>query len=186
MTPHLRRRAACLALGVWPVLASVGCATLAPPPAVPTPLARHAASLSGRLALSVAATPEHAAQSFNAAFELSGHAEQGGLDLSTPLGTVLATARWAPGEALLTLPQGQQRHSDLDALTRALLGEALPVTALFDWLRGRPWPGAPAETTATGFTQIGWAVDLSRFDAAWVHLHRSAAPEVTLRARLDR
>ena len=131
-----------------------------------------------------------APRSVSASFELQGDPQVGRLNLSTPLGSVLAQARWAPGSVVLVTPQGERRFADLDTLTEEVLGEGLPVAALFDWLRGRPWPGAAsspsAPPAAPGFGQLGWAVDLARFDEAWVVATRAAPPAVTLRAKLDR
>ena len=147
-------------------------------------------TLSGRFSVRVDATDGAVARSVSAAFELLGSAISGQLNLTTPLGTVLAQARWAPGQVVLVTPKGETNYPDLDALTRELLGEGLPVAALFDWLRGRPWPGAVSTPTsaagATGFEQLGWVVDLARFDEAWVAARRERAPVVTLRAKLDR
>ena len=147
-------------------------------------------TLSGRMSVRVAGSGGIEPRSVSAAFELHGDAQVGRLNLSTPLGSVLAQARWAPGSVVLATPQGEQRFADLDALTQAVLGESLPVAALFDWLRGRPWPGA-ASTTSTapaepGFEQLGWVVNLARFDEAWVDARRDRAPVVTVRAKLDR
>ena len=103
-------------------------------------------TLAGRLAVRVEAHDGTAARSENAAFELQGSAQAGRLDLSTPLGSVLAQARWAPGSVVLATPQGERSFTDLDALTQEVLGESVPVAALFDWLRGRPWPGAATVT----------------------------------------
>ena len=130
------------------------------------------------------------ARSLNASFELQGNAQTGSLNLATPLGTVLAQARWAPSLVVLATPQGESTFSDLDALTREVLGESVPVVALFDWLRGRPWPGAASTplvpATEPGFQQLGWAVNLARFDRAAVTAQREQAPTVTVRAQLDR
>jgi len=157
--------------------------------AVPT---RHDAgeSLSGRLAVKVDGEGGAAPRSVSAAFELQGDPRTGRLNLSTPLGSVLAQARWAPGSVVLVTPQGEKEFTDLDALTSEVLGESLPVAALFDWLRGRPWPGA-ASTASTlpaepGFEQLGWVVSLARFDQAWVVATRARAPAVTVRAKVDR
>jgi outer membrane lipoprotein LolB len=110
--------------------------------------------------------------------------------LSTPLGTMLAQVRWAPGSALLTTPQNSTPYADLDALTQQLLGESVPVAALFDWLRGRPWPGAPSSgappSAGAGFLQLGWSVDLTSFGEALVVARRERPPIVTVRAKLDR
>ena len=146
----------------------------------------NADALSGRLVVRVDASGGAAARSENAAFELQGDAKAGRLDLATPLGTVVAQARWAPGSVMLVTPRGERRFADLDALTEEMLGESVPVAALFDWLRGRPWAGAAsAATPDPGFTQLGWAVSLARFDEGWVVAKRDRAPAVTVRAKLD-
>ncbi len=161
-----------------------GCAT------VPPPDAYGGDTLSGRLSVRVEAHAAADATSMTAAFELRGDPQRGRLDLSTPLGTTLAQARWAPGLVALVTPQGEARFATLDDLTRDVLGESLPVAALFDWLRGRPWPGAPsappAPPTERGFSQLGWTVDLSRFDDAAIVARRAQPPAVTVRARVDR
>ncbi len=164
------------------VLALAGCAAL--PPA-----STDAQALSGRLALQVDAQPDRPAQSISASFDLRGSAEQGELRLSTPLGTTLAAAFWGPGEARLVTPQGEKRFGDLDALSREAFGESLPLRALPDWLQGRPWPGAaePARPLqpGPGFVQLGWTIDLARFDTGQVQARREHAPAVRLRAQLD-
>lgn len=173
---NLRRAAGLLAL-----ILVAGCAALLPAAGVDT--------VSGRLSLQVDAQGSRPAQRFNAAFDLSGNAERGSLQLNSPVGTTLAQARWAPGEARLVTPQGEQRFDDLEALSVKSLGEALPLRALPDWLRGRPWPDAPSRTlrgaAAPGFEQLGWTIDLARFDAGWLDATRAGPPIVHLRARLD-
>ncbi|HJV63008.1 MAG TPA: lipoprotein insertase outer membrane protein LolB [Albitalea sp.] len=161
-----------------------GCAT--PPPQIESP----GDILSGRMTVHVDATPSSEARNVTATFDLRGGPRQGRLDMSTPLGTVLAQARWAPGKVALVTSQGEQRFANLDELTREVLGESLPVAALFDWLRGRPWTGAPSEPSAKpagpGFAQLGWVVDLARFDEGLIAARRAAPPAVTVRAKLDR
>ena len=156
----------------------------------PTPDLADADTLTGRLAVRVEASEGAQARSVSAAFDLRGNASTGRLNLATPLGSVLAQARWAPGSVVLATPQGETQFPDLDALTREVLGESLPVAALFDWLRGRPWPGAASTATVApadaGFEQLGWVVNLARFDESWVAARRDAAPTVTVRARIDR
>ena len=147
-------------------------------------------SLSGRLAVKVDGEGGAAPRSVSAGFELQGDPQRGRLNLSTPLGSVLAQARWAPGSVALVTPQGERQFADLDALTGEVLGESLPVAALFDWLRGRPWPGAASTVSVPpaepGFAQLGWIVSLARFDQAWIVATRQSPPTVTVRAKVDR
>lgn len=144
----------------------------------------------GRLSVRVEATETTAARALNAAFELEGDARIGKLNLATPLGTTLAQVSWSPQQALLVTPQEQTPYADLDGLTEKLLGESVPVAALFDWLRGRPWPAAPSEALSTaagaGFRQLGWDVDLTGFADALVLARRERVPVVTVRAKLER
>ena len=176
-----RRHAALLIAAVW----LAGCAT--PPPAAPLPSGE---PLSGRLSIRVDGTNGAAPRALTATFELLGDARTGRLDLSTPLGSLLAQARWAPGSVALVTPQGERRFDDLDALTREVVGESLPIAALFDWLRGRPWPGAPSTATLppaeAGFVQLGWTVSLAHLDEASIAARREQAPAVVVRAKLDR
>jgi len=141
--------------------------------------------LSGRLSIRVDSEPVRALSS---AFELSGDAGTGALLLTSPLGATLAQARWGPGEAVLQTPGTTARYPDLDSLAEQALGERVPLAALFDWLRGRPWPGSasqPLPAGETGFTQMGWRVGLARYAEGWVDARRDAVPAVTMRARLD-
>jgi outer membrane lipoprotein LolB len=161
------------------------CASVPKPPAV-----MGGELLSGRMSVQVDGAAASAPRSMSAAFELEGDAGVGRFGLVTPLGTVVAQARWRPGEVVLVTTQGETHFRDLDALTRQVLGEPLPVAALFDWLRGRPWPGAASASSVPpaepGFEQLGWSVNLARFDEAWVTARRAQAPAVTVRAKLDR
>jgi outer membrane lipoprotein LolB len=163
-------------------LALAGCAAVPPAPT-------GSQALAGRLALQVDAMPDRPAQSISASFDLRGSAEQGELRLSTPLGTTLAAAFWGPGEARLVTPQGEKRFDDLDALSRDAFGESLPLRALPDWLQGRPWPGAAEQALplqpGPGFVQLGWTIDLTRFDSGQLQAWRAGPPAVRLRAQLD-
>ena len=111
------------------------------------------------------------------------------MSLTSPLGTMVAQADWSPEGARLVTSDGESRFGNLDELTREMLGESLPVAALFDWLRGRPWPGAPSQATTppteAGFDQLGWAVRLGRFGDGLVVAQRASPPQVTVRAQVD-
>ena len=175
--------------GVGGALASLlwltGCASLTPPQEPPL-----ADLLAGRMSVQVAATDTTEAHSLSAAFELSGTPDRGRLDLNTPIGSTVARARWQADSVILDTPQGQTRHPTLADMTRAVVGEELPVPALFDWLRGRPWPGADSTRSVApdpaGFRQLGWAVDLSRFDEARIYARRESPPVVTVQVKLDK
>lgn len=175
----LHRGRAALAAAALAGLAA--CATVAP--ADPErPL------LSGRLSVQIDGDPP---QRQTAGFELSGDASRGRLLLTTPIGTAVAEARWDATGATLTDAQGRtERHATLHALAEQALGEALPLAALFDWLRGRPWPRAPAgprQGAGPGFEQLGWDVDLSRLaEDGLLVARRAAPPPVTVRVRLER
>ena len=173
----------CLPALLWLSLAAgglAGCANLGGGDrAVP------AETFSGRLSVRVDGQAE---RGLSAGFELSGSAPQGQLRLSGPLGTTLAQARWSPGQAVLSSAGSETRFPDLDSLTAAVLGGPLPMAALFDWLRGRPWPDAPSQWRVDGvpgFEQLGWQIDLTRWPEGWVEAGRAAPPRVTVRVRLE-
>ena len=163
-------RVAALAL-----VALAGCATMSQP----------APDLAGRLAIRVEAQDGSPARSLSTEFELRGDAQAGELHLTTPLGSTAAQAHWRPGMAELTTTEGTRSFADLDALAQSLLGEPLPLAALIEWLRGRPWAGAPSLPRGTGFEQLGWIVDVSRHAEGWVLAARERAPALTVRARLE-
>ncbi len=147
-------------------------------------------AISGRLSVRVEANGAEPVKSVSGGFELLGSPLVGQLNLSSPLGNVLAQARWSQRQALLVTPEGESTFSDLDSLTEQMLGESLPVAALFDWLRGRPWSGAASQVNAppagVGFQQLGWSVSLARFDEGLITAQRAQAPQVTVRAHVDR
>jgi outer membrane lipoprotein LolB len=142
MSPAVSRRAAVRVLGLASLALLGACATRTP--AVSRP---EESRWTGRFSLTVQSDPP---QSWSAGFELSGSAAAGELHLNSPLGNHLAAVRWAPGEARLQQGERLTKHPSLDSLTAELGGTALPVAALFDWLRGRQAPVS------------GWEADLSR------------------------
>jgi outer membrane lipoprotein LolB len=150
----------------------------------PRPPDADAAAVSGRLSVQVDAHGTQGARSVNADFDLQGNAEQGALQLATPMGTVLAQARWRPGEVWLKQSDGERRFANLTALADQVLGEPLPLGALLDWVRGRPWSGAPATRRAGGFDQLGWSIDLGQWPQGLVTARRASAPVVTVKAKL--
>jgi len=169
-------RVATTGLPAWLLLA---CAT---PPDTDT-----ATGLVGRLTITVQATDTTPSRSVTADFDLRGSSVQGQLRLTGPLGATLAEVRWQPGLADLADAQGSRRYPSLDAMAAALFGEPVPLAALPDWLRGRPWPDAPSRAQgAAGFEQFDWHVGLARFADGLVEARRERAPAILLRARLER
>jgi len=142
--------------------------------------------ISGKLSVQVQdAMDPDARKGGSGSFELLGSASAGQFELSTPLGGLVARASWRADEVTLETPQGTRAFADLDAMSREMLGESIPVAALFDWLQGRAWGGAPSTPLADGFEQLGWRIDLSRFGDGIINATRSYAPVVTLRARIE-
>ncbi len=128
-------------------------------------------SWSGRLGLIIASEPP---QQFHAGFDLTGTEHSGELRLASPLGSTLALLQWRPGQALL-MQDGQTReYPSVDALSAAVTGTAVPLRALFAWLRGQ------AESVE------GWQVDLSQLSEGRVQARRiSPLPAAQLRIALD-
>lgn len=163
--PDQRRRRVAVSLSA--ALLAAGCATPSQHPVPATAPQRW----SGRLALSVADEPP---QQFHAAFDLSGSASAGRLELTSPLGSTLAILQWEPG--LVQLQQGQNvRHfASLETVTQAVTGAAFPVQVLFSWLAGEPR------------NVDGWEVNLSQLDSGRLQAQRhSPAPAAQLRLILD-
>jgi outer membrane lipoprotein LolB len=112
--------------------------------------------------------------SMSASFLLRGTAQNGELDLYSPLGTTLGALQWTPEQVLLDDGNKTQYFNSLAELTEKATGAALPVEALFGWLQGR-------HDRATG-----WQADLSTASEGALFARRtSPAPEVTLRIKLD-
>lgn len=119
------------------------------------------------MALRLDSTPP---QSLSAGFDLRGSPQAGELQLSSPLGTTLASVRWSPQGAELRQGDRLERRDSLDELTSDISGTALPVAALFGWLRG--------ESTAAD----GWTVDLSQQPQGRITARRAAPlPSAELR-----
>jgi outer membrane lipoprotein LolB len=135
------RRARLVAAGLVAALLLSACAAPRPPGAASED------AWSGRLALRLDSTPP---QSFSAGFDLRGSPQAGELQLNSPLGTALARVRWSPQGAELRQGDRFEQRESLDELTTDLSGTALPIAALFGWLRGN------------NNAADGWTVDLSQ------------------------
>jgi outer membrane lipoprotein LolB len=95
------------------------------------PLATPIGHWEGRLTMRIAKNPP---EQFSTAFEMSGHAEQGQLQLLSPLGTTFAVVRWNPQGATLKQGSEVQQFASMDELTQRLTGAALPLPQLLTWL----------------------------------------------------
>lgn len=136
------------------------------PPVVPANSG--SAAWTGRLALRVDTDPP---VRLAADFELRGRPESGRLVLEGPLGQTLLELSWSGAGTLARTAEGEFRHASLDEALVAFTGVALPVTALFGWLEGRP------------IGVDGWETELERLAEGRL-LARRNAPLPTLELRL--
>ena len=126
---------------------------------------------SGRISLQIQSEPP---QAFFAGFELKGHAQRGELSLTSPIGNVLGIMRWSPDEAVLESGSQIKRFTSVDALLEQTTGAAIPVAALFDWLKG------------VNTRLSGWSADLSGLGLGRLVATRDEpAPQTRLRIVLD-
>lgn len=139
MTGRMRWRWGWLAL----LVLLAGCAS---PPKPAGPVDPVLGPWAGRLALQVQDKP---GDSFSAGFELKGNASTGELVLHSPLGGIVAVLTWRPGSAILRSGNDTRQFPSVDSLLAHVAGEAIPVAALFDWLRG------------VNTRVAGWQADLS-------------------------
>lgn len=167
--PVFARRLALLASTWFAIIFIAGCAQL---PRAADPVDAEISAWSGRISLQVQSEPP---QAFFAGFELKGSAVQGELVLNSPLGNSLAVLRWSPEEAVLDSGNQIQRFASVSALIEKATGAAIPVSALFDWLRGN-------NTAADG-----WTADLSQQAEGRISASRTVPqPRADLRVVLAR
>ena len=164
--PPRKCRRRVLALAISCALLAAGCAS---PRMIPVD---DKAYWSGRMAIQVLKDPP---ESLSAGFELQGSAQAGEMVLLSPIGTTLARLEWTPQSARLAQGQQQVDSPSLQRLGARLTGTELPITALFEWLAGRP-ADAP-----------GWQVDLSAHAQGRISaVRREPSPGAVLRISLDR
>jgi len=159
----------CAALTISTAL--MGCAT--PNGPAKTAKSEQAVSLEwqGRLSVTVQSEPT---SSMSASFLLRGNAQNGELDLYSPIGTTLGALQWSPQSVQLTQGNAPERFASLAELTEKTTGAALPIEAIFSWLQGQPMPAQ------------GWQADLSQLQHGTLTARRvTPLPEVNLRIKLD-
>jgi outer membrane lipoprotein LolB len=151
------------------VALTAGCAI---PPKTTLPADTASGPWSGRLALQV---EDNQSQSFSAGFELKGSPRAGELSLFTPIGGTLAVLAWTPESAMLRSNGKTRNFESVESLVTHATGAAIPVAALFDWLRGINTPVA------------GWQADLSLLGQGRLRARRlEPPPQADLRVVLDR
>lgn len=125
----------------------------------------------GRLALRF---DDPSLNTFFAGFELSGDARNGELNLYSPLGNTVASLHWTPQAAWL-LNSGESRSFDsLETLAQEATGAALPIAAIFLWLKGQD------------SVVDGWQSDLSQLAQGRLQARRSQPlPAAELRLILE-
>jgi outer membrane lipoprotein LolB len=129
-------------------------------------------SYTGRISLTVQSEP---VQTFAGGFDLLGTVAAGELSLFTPLGSTAAVLRWSPGVAELQNAGQTQQYPSVQAMLERTTGAAIPLEALFAWLRGE------------AATAPGWQADLSRHAEGRINAQRNdPAPPAQLRIVLER
>ncbi len=144
------------------------CATSSKPVAL---IDSQANIISGRISLLV---QSEVVQSFAGSFELQGDSTTGTLSLLSPLGSTVAVLRWAPGLAQLDNAGNTKNYPSVASMMQQTTGAAVPMDALFAWLRG------------DNPTVAGWQADVSRHAQGRISAQRiDPLPAAQLRIVLD-
>jgi len=177
------RRRVLLVLGAGALAALAGCAA----PRLAPSQQNTSIELAGRLSL--VSGPAEAQKALYGGFRLVLQGQEAGeFEVFSPLGQMLARARWSPGQASLDDGRQTQRFASFDAMTRAALGVALPQAALQDWVRGQPASALPSQELPDGaFVQLGWTVRPVWRDGrlALLQAQRGGADPAQLRMVID-
>ena len=151
---------------LWVCLLLAGCATIEEQAAPAGPVGE-AFYLSGRVSVKYGTEA--------ASGKISWQHDPDGDDLliSFPLGQ--GVARIVRRDALVSLTTADQKvyqASDVETLTRQVLGWPLPLAGLPDWVRGRAAANAPAQTRLDSaqrlaeLRQSGWLVEFLDYNGA--------------------
>jgi outer membrane lipoprotein LolB len=181
------RRGCCVCLlGISASTLLAGCAVLAPRAASSAGQSR----FSGRMAIRVDASATQGVQAGSFSFDLVGSPTAGQFSATSPLGTLLARVTWQANEARVEANGEADRFASLEAAMgefgqRAGLRMALPVAALFAWLRGEPLAGTASTATPEGFSQLGWRINTAQARDGRIQADWPGPPAATLRVVLD-
>jgi outer membrane lipoprotein LolB len=148
------------ALAVLAVAAAAGCTTVAPPPVAPVMIETAAAfDAAGRL------SARRGSEGVAANFTWAHAPDSDRFDVATPLGQVIARLSGDPSGVSVQRPgQVPVAYADWRALTRDVLGVAIPVDGLASWIQAQPVAGAAfdLERDAVGrplvLRQQGWEI----------------------------
>ncbi|GAA4022882.1 lipoprotein insertase outer membrane protein LolB [Actimicrobium antarcticum] len=166
-------RVACTAILVGSALTS--CASLAPPPSLPSPATTvrpvTSIELGGRL--SVRYQNNGKEEAVHGSFSWSQRAGNTLVTLRSPLGQTLATITIGPAESTLSQAgQPTRTAADPDALATEALGWPLPLAGLRDWLQGQATNVAGERVTASStsttpiVTNDGWQLQYVSWEAS--------------------
>jgi outer membrane lipoprotein LolB len=134
VTGRLRR----IALLIAPVVLLAGCALAPQAPPIRSVDAVERFGLTGRVAVKLES------KGYSARLRWLHEPQDDALWLYSPVGSVLATLTVdGHGATLVTAEREVFRSSDVQALTREVLGWDLPIEGLQHWVLGRPDPGVP-------------------------------------------
>lgn len=179
-----------LLLTVFIVLVLAACAG-------PAPIEGEGAAFerTGRFAVNVT-DPGGAPQAVQGGFAWRDTGRVLRLDLTNPLGSTLARIVVEPRAAVLEYSDGStESAADADALLAKVVNTPLPVADLRDWLQGRTGAGEvqhmqrDAQGRPQSFSQGGWQLRLSRYDAAGPGLlrleRRDGTRQISVRLAVD-
>lgn len=149
-------------------VAFLGACSIAPP-VKETGLNTSSFERSGRFAVSVdKAGGDHDA--VQGGFQWRETPQQLWLDLVNPMGSILARVEVDASGALLRYPNGEIEYAPTaDVLVAQLIGYAIPVEQLRQWLRGAAGVAPTSNDRIENerlmyFEQDGWRVRLQRYD----------------------
>jgi outer membrane lipoprotein LolB len=133
-------------------------------------------SWAGRLSIQIETDP---VQQTSVGFEIRGNPSAGQLELTTPLGTKAAQVNWQTEPvsfASVQSQRGRDLYPSLAVALEELTGAAIPIDALFGWLRGE------SQSPAT----VGWTIDLSRYPQGRIlAMREQPLPRLRLRIALE-
>jgi outer membrane lipoprotein LolB len=130
-------------------------------------------SLAGRVAVKVVGEGNAPDRGYSANLQWRHAPEADSLRLLSPVGSVIAELEsGASGATLVTGERKVYRATDVQALTREVLGWDLPLAGLRHWVLGRPDASRPAQAEErdalgryTRFSQDGWRIAYPAYSA---------------------